>query len=233
MPVAAVAAVGVGVGIYGAVTSGAAREEAAEGVERAGTKSARFLLRQGELAEKDIRESTQEALGMSNRVAWDAAVPLAPFKEAGLGAFESVEDRIMGGDPRLIAPISEAATAAVTGRPEIFDLSGPVGAEVGRQGELAAYGAAPGFEAGQMGLARTGVKAAGDLAGIEMRSRNRMAQLLQASGAQRSSALIGQTAPISDLILGGQQAALLGDVAGRNTRTAIIEDLVKLGGELY
>ena len=227
----AIAVVGLGVGIYSSVTAGSAREEAAEDVEKAAAKSSRFLLRQGEEAEEEIRKSAEEALSMANQVAWDAAVPLAPFKEAGLGAFESVQDRIMGGDPRMMAPISEAATAAVTSRPEIFNLSGPVGAEVQRQGELAAYGAEPAFMEGQLGLARTGVKAAGDLAGIEMRNRNRMAQLLQTSGAQRASALIGQTAPAAELILGGEQAALLGDVAGRNTRTAIIEELVKLGGE--
>ena len=167
------------------------------------------------------------------RAATEAQKPLQPFTEA-IGGYDVARDMILSGD-QLTGPMADAIRqAAIEGaQAPILETSGdPVQNEILRQAGLSVSGMTPAATQALMSQGAQGISALGDIISARQRGLEGLADLAMGSGASRATALIGQTPVLQELAAGGQEARLLGDVAGQQARTAGIETLSRLAGRI-
>ena len=229
----AAAVVGAVVAVGGAARNRNAQKDAANDLKNANIEGANQLAEAGRLAEADILLAQNRALDSLDVGASEASARILPFVQPGEEAFRMAQDQILSGGDNRGALAKSISSAAIQGaNPNIFDLSGPVGNEVLRQGDIAASGAQPIFTQGLLGAANQGVSAAGDVAGINQRALARTADIIGSAGAGRASVLVGQAPQLAQLSSGAQQGRLLADVVGQKFNTTAAETLAQLGGRL-
>lgn len=233
MVTAAAAVVSTAVAVSSSNRQKRAQENAAREQQRANLQSAQLLERAGREGEADIaRQAALAAETAADAIAAGTA-PIEMFADPQ--AVQAAQDQIISNLPvsgPLADSIRQASTQFIQSRPE-FDLSGPVGQEVQRQGELAVSAATPQFTealttAGQQGLA--GIV---DVSQIRQRGAQRLANIAGSQATQRASALVGQAPQLAQLRSGATEARLLGEVAGQQAQTRNLESLAQLGGTLF
>lgn len=224
--------VGAVVGIKANRDAKKAQKRAAEGQKRAALESAKLLEEAGRKAEADIIRQNLLARESAEQAAIEGEEPISPF--ASLEAVQQAQDQIIGNLPisgALADSIRQASTEFIQSRPE-FDLSGPVGAEVQRQGDLSVSAAQPQFDRSLFAAGQQGLAAAADVGQIRQRGLQRLGDIAGGEGAQRASVLVGQVPTLTRLATGAQEARLLGDVAGQQAQTQTAESLAGLAGQL-
>lgn len=233
MVTAAVAVVSTAVAVKGQRDAKKAQQNAANQQRAGALESARLLDAAGQAGEADIIRQNLLAREASNQAAEGAAEPLAPF--ADLTAYKQAIDDVVGGLPvggAIADSIRNASIDFIRNRPE-FDLSGAVGREVDRQGDIAVSGATPVFTDSLMSAGQQGLAASSDIAQIKQRGLNRLGDIAGAEGSARANIVIGQGPQLTQLASGAQEARLLGDVAGQQFRTNATESVAGLAGQLF
>ncbi len=236
----AIGVIGLVAGVAGTAASVSASKKQASAAKRAAgaagaaaIENIKFLEEQGAAGSEQIRTAADKAVETASGIAASASEPLLPFLEAGTGAFESAQSRILegtgGAEEQLFA---NEGLAAITGRPEIFNLAGPVGGAAERETRLSAEGLRPDITQALTNLGITGVQASADIGQIERRGVERIGDIEERAGAGQAAALVGQGGPIAGELAGAEDARLLGTVGASNQRTSIANQLARLGGEL-
>ena len=228
------AVVGTAVAVKGQRDQKKAQKKASDRQEDAAIQSAKVLGASGVEAEKDILAAQEEAVQAIGAGAEAAAGRIEPFTE-GVRGFEQAQEQILSGLP-ISGPLADRiraeSTQAILSRPELFNVSGPIGAEVQRQGDLTVSGVTPGITQNLLTAGQQGLAAVGDVAGIRQRGFENLADIASSSGAQRSSVLVGQTPALQQFATSAQESRLLGDVAGQRANTATAQTLAGLGGTI-
>jgi hypothetical protein len=209
-----------------------AQQRAASAQRRANIESAAILEKAGRASEADILEANALAIESADLAAQEAQEALLPF--ADTQAFKQAQDQIMGGLPvsgAIADSIRQASTDFIRERPE-FDLSGPVGSELERQGDLAVSSATPAFNSSLLGAGQQGLAASSDIAQINQRGFQRLGDIVGSQAAQRASVLVGQTPELARLATGASEARLLGDAAGQQFQASAAESLAGLAGTI-
>jgi len=228
------AVVATAVAVKGQRDQKKAAKKASDRQESAAIQSAKVLGKAGVEAEGEILQAQQEAALAIGEGTAAAAGRIEPFTE-GVAGFEQAGDQILSGLPisgPLADRIRSASTEAILSRPELFNISGPVGAEVQRQGDLTVSGVTPGITQNLLTAGQQGLAAVGGVAGIRQRGFENLADIASSSGAQRASVLVGQTPALQQFSSGAAQSRLLGDVAGQQANTATANTLAGLGGTI-
>jgi len=210
-----------------------AQQRAASSQRRANIEAAETLSNAGRKAEADILLANENAAITAGLAAQEAEQAMTPF--ADTQAFQRAQEDILSGLPvsgEIANSIKQASTDFIRSRPE-FNLSGPVGREVERQGDLAVSSATPAFTDSMIGAGQQGLAATSDIAQIRQRGLQRLGDIAGSQAAQRSSVLIGQTPELAQLATGANEARLLGDVAGQQFQSSAAESLAGLAGQVY
>lgn len=210
-----------------------AQQSAAAAQRQANIESADILAKAGREAEADILRASGEAAVTAGLAAQEAEAALIPF--ADTEAFRRAQNDILGGLPisgEIANSIKQASTDFIRSRPE-FNLSGPVGREVERQGDLAVSAATPAFSSSMIGAGQQGLAATSDIAQIRQRGLQRLGDIAGSQAAQRATVLVGQTPELARLATGASEARVLGDVAGQNFQANAAESLAGLAGQIF
>jgi len=229
------AVVGTAVAVKGQRDAKKAQQRAADQSRDASIESANLLAEAGRAAEGDIQRQNALARHTSELAAIESAEQLQPF--ADTTAFQRATNEFMGNLPvsgAIADSIKRSSIDFVRNRPEFSTMMGdtPVGREIDRQGDLAVSAATPQFRDSLMQSAQSGLAGAADVAQIEQRGFNRLADIAGSEASQRSNVLIGQTPELARLQTGADDARLLSNVAGQNFRTGAAEEIAGLAGNL-
>lgn len=225
--------IGLGTAIKGQQDTKDAQQEAARKQEEAARLSAEELELAGREAEADILRQQQEAAKRVSLGTEEAAARLDPLIGPGLRGFEQARALTDGG--QLTGPLADAIRlASIEGaQSPALNIGSPVTQRaIQEQGGLAVSRATPAITQNLLTAGQGGISALQDVAGIRSRGLERLADIAGATGAQRSSVLVGQAPQLQQLGSQQGQARLLGQVAGQQAQTAGIESLAGLAGEL-
>lgn len=229
------AVVMTGAAVASTVQQRNAQKKAASDARRANIESARLLAEAGEASEQDILRAQQRAIQTIGLGAKEAEGRIQEFAGVGAAAFDRAKEQIMANLPvsgPLADTIRNASTEFIRTRPELFNLSDPVQAEIQRQGDLTVSGVTPALRQNLLTLGQQGLAATGDVAGIRQRSLERLGDVAAGGASQRASALVGAAPQLAQLSAGAGEAQLLSDVAGQRAQTDIAETLAGLAGRV-
>lgn len=229
---AVIAAVGTAANMSAQSKQRKAAKKAAQGQERAAIESAQFLADQGRKGEMAIREAAIKAAETSQGIAGAAAKPMQRFADIGDKGFRQYSSNIMGGGLGSLAGIGDEVSGAAAESVAGYDLSNPVQAELARKAGISGEAAARGFNDPLGSVARMGVTAAGDIAGIKGRGFDRLADLATSTASGRAGALVGVAPAAQQALLGAGEARALSDYAGQRYNAQALESLSRLVGEV-
>lgn len=213
-----------------------AAKEAAAAQERAALESTKFIQEQGIAGEKAIRQSAIDAAGTAEGIPQAAIQPIQRLADLGDVAFRMSARDIIRGTPIMSGArvdVQEAAAQGSFGVPGTeIDPSSPVGRELLRQSAIEGQLAEEAISRARMGLGRQGLSVTGDIAAIEQRGAERLADIASRQAAARSSALVGAAVPATQAIQGAGEARLLSEAAGQRADVQQRQDLARLAGQI-
>lgn len=234
MAVVTTAVVGTAVALKGQADAKKAQKQAAAEQRAAALESAEFIAEAGAEGEKDILAAQQEAAQQIGLGAAEAEAEIAPFV-AATGGYDAARDLILGGQP-LSGPLADLIrqSSLQAGAAPILETSGaPVQREMQRQAGLSVAGATPGVTEALLAQGATGMGALGDVISARQRGLEGLADIASGTAASRASALVGQAPQLQQLAAAGQEARMLGQVAGQQARAQTAETLAKLAGRVF
>lgn len=227
---AVIAAVGTTASIASARQSQRSAKNAAKRQEQAAIESADLLRTQGYKGQEEIRKAAIEAARTAEAIPGQAIAPLQRFADAGRSAFDLYSSGVKAGAPVGMGALQDAVSSA--GMQAVGNIpNDPILAELQRKSGLSGQAAAHGFNQNIASLAGMGVGVAGDIAGIEGRGADRLADIATQTAAGRAGALVGAAPAAQQALLGAGEARALSDYAGQRFNTQALESLSRLVGE--
>lgn len=228
----AVGIIGIGTTLHGSFQQEKARKRAANKAKQAARQNIAFLTEQGGLGAADIQEAGQRGIGFSETGVESASGRLQPFASTGREAFDLSRAGILaGGQPGQLADIL-AREGKRTALQQFGQLGIPITNAIGQRARVAGGGLQPFFNQQLFGVGGTGIKAAGDIAGIGIRGAETQGDILRKSAAGQSSALIGQAPEVAKEFETALEARLLSDAGSRRVLNTALEQGAQVLGRV-
>lgn len=225
---AGTALVGTAANMVAANKQRKAQKSAIKGQEQAAIESAQLLQEQGLRGEEAIRQAGIAAAQTAEGIPGQAIDPLQRFADAGRAAFQDYSGSVLSGGLGGLSGIAQFAG----GPGQNYAGSDPIQAELARKAGVSGDAAARGFMAPLQSMAGMGAGVAGDIAGIQGRGADRLADIAAQTAAGRSGALVGSAPAAQQALLGAGESRILSDYANQNFNAQALNSLSRLVGEL-